>query len=1091
MSIHAIIFLKTNKIECGVINLSFLFYEDDLNRILTDLPSENATIDYKQIPYQLSYSGAVFIKDVVAMLNSEEGYGYDKYIIIGVEDIDHNLIGLKTEMSDDADYQNLVDKMYPRPEVQTGVFKFDGLQFGYIRISKDNLERVYEVNKSYISKNEISKKKDCVCKGLAFIRRGSKNYVMTQADRRRIENTRTESDQYTLREYAKIFAKEANIKVFSPLMIAFLLGEWDEEFPGDRALIEELAGDTYENWIINLYKLKADGDTNIAYTQGKWKIKNRETIILSIGANILNLHVDAFEKCATKILSETNPRFSMSVDQRHLASLSDEKRKYSELIRRGVAETLAILSSNKEVMQNCLLGKVDSSIYNVIHNVFNKKDWKLWESLGRNHLYLAQASPTAYFRVFEEASSSDNNVIEQLVHEKDGILAPSHCGAGVINALQVLAWNKDCFGRACISLAQIVRYDSKRVKDLVVVLLPWHPQTEAISESRVAVVRAITREDKNNAWIILKELLPRQTTTGMEIEKPKYLKGNYEAPVITVKAFWEESNKYLDIAIEAIRGNAENMAALVDLLDDVDIDMMKKILALFSCNEIKEELSKYMIWDKLLDLISRHKKFESAQWALPDEHLHNIETVADLMQPQDKYLRAKRYFKEKQYDLSCERDIEKAEQTLCARQKELVKDIFQDDGLLGVLLLSKLSDKPELVGRMFSLVCENDDFEDAIITVFVESIDIKELGLSKGFIIERFAHKGYKWIKNILKPEESTKKKIELLLLLPFEKETWDLVTAWLGKEQIEYWENASVWRSGNDTPRFVIEWLITAKRTAAAIYLIANAVSKRGTYDIELSCTVLEEHVKNQTHSDSMTGYYVSKIISWLQIYCLDKERLTLIEWKYLQVLEETKPKTLFSRLANDPDYFMSFLCILYNRKDKKEEQKITDENIISQTWHLFDAWDYMPGMQEDGTFDVESMKKWIEVVKEKSLAEDRYDVAMHTIGKISFYAPPNSDGFFIHESVAEMLDDRDAENQRRGYDIQVYNSRGAHYVDSTGLEEEKIALEWEERAVEAEKRSYIRFACLLRSIANSFRRDGERNIAEHNVELLVGDTE
>jgi len=42
--------------------LSFLSYEDDLYRILTDLPSENAMIDYKQIPYRLGISGVDLLK---------------------------------------------------------------------------------------------------------------------------------------------------------------------------------------------------------------------------------------------------------------------------------------------------------------------------------------------------------------------------------------------------------------------------------------------------------------------------------------------------------------------------------------------------------------------------------------------------------------------------------------------------------------------------------------------------------------------------------------------------------------------------------------------------------------------------------------------------------------------------------------------------------------------------------------------------------------------------------------------------------------------------------------------------------------------
>ena len=50
-------------------------------KILTLRPSECAYLDYKEVPYMTSKK-LDFIKDVIAMLNTEEAYAKDKVIVI-------------------------------------------------------------------------------------------------------------------------------------------------------------------------------------------------------------------------------------------------------------------------------------------------------------------------------------------------------------------------------------------------------------------------------------------------------------------------------------------------------------------------------------------------------------------------------------------------------------------------------------------------------------------------------------------------------------------------------------------------------------------------------------------------------------------------------------------------------------------------------------------------------------------------------------------------------------------------------------------------------------------------------------------------
>ena len=63
-----------------------MWYVDDfITETLYRLPSECAYLDYKEIPYLKDHYHDL-IKDVIAMLNSEEGIGYNKAIIFGVSD---------------------------------------------------------------------------------------------------------------------------------------------------------------------------------------------------------------------------------------------------------------------------------------------------------------------------------------------------------------------------------------------------------------------------------------------------------------------------------------------------------------------------------------------------------------------------------------------------------------------------------------------------------------------------------------------------------------------------------------------------------------------------------------------------------------------------------------------------------------------------------------------------------------------------------------------------------------------------------------------------------------------------------------------
>ena len=130
------------------------------------------------------------------MLNSDEGIGRNKFIIVGVTN-EKKLKGISKETwRDDNEWQNLLKKITPRPHVSTGMVLFDGRLYGYIFIDKSNKDFVYEVKEtvtneksgSLSNKTNSARKVKGVYIGQAFTRYGSQNSIMFNEDRKKLMN---------------------------------------------------------------------------------------------------------------------------------------------------------------------------------------------------------------------------------------------------------------------------------------------------------------------------------------------------------------------------------------------------------------------------------------------------------------------------------------------------------------------------------------------------------------------------------------------------------------------------------------------------------------------------------------------------------------------------------------------------------------------------------------------------------------------------------------------------------------------------------------------------------------------------------------
>ena len=107
---------------------------------------------------------------------------------------------------------------------------------------------------------------------------------------------------------------------------------------------------------------------------------------------------------------------------------------------------------------------------------------------------------------------------------------------------------------------------------------------------------------------------------------------------------------------------------------------------------------------------------------------------------------------------------------------------------------------------------------------------------------------------------------------------------------------------------------------------------------------------------------------------------------------------------------------------------------------------------------------------------------MALGHIGEVLIHAPADPDGLWIDRTVASALNKADAENMRAGFWRGKLNSRGVHWVDSTGNPEKELAKEFSLKAEEVENARFHRLAITLKDLASSYEREAERIIDEHS---------
>ena len=588
-----------------------------------------------------------------------------------------------------------------------------------------------------------------------------------------------------------------------------LIGTWNEKNENDRQVITQLLGVDYDDWEKEAIKILNSLNRPLSLSDGIWKVVDKAELWTQLGSYITDHKLDLFKSIAVDILKEHDPAFELPADERDAALIYGKALKHSHELREGISEGLAILGSQSDACSNCSTGKAETTGILSVREILTDADWVTWGSLCNLLPNLAEAAPDEFLDAVEKALSLTSCPFDKLFAEESNGINGKNYLTGLLWALEGLAWDEKYLVRVCVVLGELASHDpggkwlNRPANSLATIFMPWLPQTLAPINKRKAAMRTLLKEQPDVGLDLIVQLLPGQHQSSLGSSKPKWrnpIPDDWKEDLTNVE-YWQQASSYAELAVSVAKYDVARLSKLVDQFNNLPKASFNQLIKNLNSQAISElpEDQQLVLWERLTQFTHRHRRYSDAGWALSDELLTRIEQIADKLAPANPSNRYRYLFTDNDFELYDGNDNwEEQRGKLSTRREKAVTEIFQRNGIKGVIQFAESVVSPRLVGYALGNLTD-EVIEQTILPDFLDAENNNHKHLVASFIWRRFQINGWEWCDGIDKSRWTPEQVRFFLTCLPFIKETWTRVSEWLGKDQGIYWSSvyASPYQSG------------------------------------------------------------------------------------------------------------------------------------------------------------------------------------------------------------------------------------------------------------------------------------------------------
>lgn len=888
------------------------------------------------------------------------------------------------------------------------------------------------------------------------------------------------------------------------LALLCLIGEFDASRPGDQGMVAKLLESDYQT-ALNVIQSIANTDASALKLGGTiWKVVDTKKTLEQIGSYIYDNHVDNFAQIYLKIIGEIDPALELDAKKRYFAEVYGKKRIYSNEIRRGVANGMAMLANSQDLCSNCSIKKLRNIAKSAVRELLSKnQDSKIWMSIMDDISLVAQTAPTEFLSKLEAAlDMRDDNPIIEVINESNGSpFFRKDYISGLYGALAELLWDKDLFFRTSMILArisdQIGSYGEGQRCALDVILhtiLPWQPKTFASVDVRHSVIEKIVKEYRSTGLELLKRLLPGVTYTTVERQTPMWLnvlrdRGNGCVIKQVERQELEEQNLYYsNMYVDAVDSLDEIIGIIKDvnhLAEDTFARLIVKLRKKMASASAKE---KRVVWEALLKEINELNQLNQYT-DVENPRAVKLREIADAIEPEDNLEKSLYLFSNCDYDLISRKGWKKSQEEIEKKRRDALLGILgeQDPNKLNQLI--NKAALPHTVGA--TLGCMNiPSLDRRVLPVFLDGSNA-EREFARSFISTRYVCRGgVNWVKQLNFSSWTEEEQLSFVLSLPFSQDIWSMPEVQQNRTlNKKYWGLVNNFRfaKDGDNIEYAIRNLLVAKRPLAAIEYIYWLLIQHGEPNEERISTdqCLDVLIKSLNTSEDVSKfdrlqYEIKEVFAYLyRNGDYTETDLWRAELSYLGIFHKNdgvQPLALTHKIANDPDFFCELIQTAYkpNIPECKVPSKI-NESLQFKLLRLlsFNDFPIVLGVDDQGELNDNKLRTWIAKVEDVCKKSGHLNIAQSVVGGYLTNSPPDRSGLWINKTVADILERDSASSMRSGYNTGIYNDCGVQIVGITERRKETLQGKWLNRARKAEELGFIRFATSLRKLVDDFKRD------------------
>lgn len=820
-------------------------------------------------------------------------------------------------------------------------------------------------------------------------------------------------------------------------------------------------------------------------------------------SNDFELLRDAF----FEIISEVNPAFDLEPKQRIAPSLYGKTMEFSENIRKGITQSLVLVSIYGNQLKLNTQINSENWVDSVVREFLVSDDPLLWKSISYYLNLIAEVSPNEFLNAIERNLSEGKSPLTALFEEDPGIIVNTTYHISLLWALEGLAWFPKYLARVSLVLIQLVKFEknisvaNKPMESLIQIFKPWHHQTLSKYEERMDVLRLISNKEPLIAWELLLKLLPTSHDSAQYTHKMRWRMFDTNTNLrYTYEETWKMHSDIISLLISLFDFSESHISILLKKSESFSPVDREKLLTYIDSNLNKIEQLNFLPWKTLREMLSHHRCYSSATWALSESELEKYENLSDKLAPKDNIPELVWMFESSHssiFEDIRQKDMPREEEWKAINDKRIstLKNTYDNLGIEKIIELIEKVNAPSILGDISAHIINSQD-EILELCNFLKKED-KCLYFIQGFFFRKSILLGNKWIFDLF--NELDKTTFDCLSLarffvpLPKSQELWDFIDSLEVKTKNEYWLSISdnFGRVSVDERIFGIKELMNYKRYISAVNvcyyyleeiptdLIIDILYKLGTE------STIEEKYFNASQTITLFSTLDER-------EGLNKQRMIQLEWIFLPLLNSyssrRSPNLLLKEISENAGFFNQLISYAYAPKENSKIHTTNNELTLEErhfraekAFSLLQSWHYIPGINESGNIDTEFLWNWISEVRAFAVNLKNEDVADIFIGKVlAHYPEPEGEGFWPPNEICEVIEKINTDALKTNFSVALFNKRGGMHGATGGRRERNLA-QYFQKLASYHRNTYPIVAGILEDLAKGYIFDAEREELRH----------